>query len=87
MANPLPGGSSSYKVSELFVVHLDTVHDGSSVVNAVALKNISKGADSTIPGHISATADKSSVTGSGVAYLQVPLAYANVKMKVKTLHA
>lgn len=86
VANPLPGGSSSYKVSELFVVHLDTVNDGSSVVNAVALKNISKGADSTIPGHISATADKSSVTGSGVAYLQVPLAYANVKMKVKTLH-
>ena len=86
VANPLPGGSSSYRVSELFVIHLDTVNDSSSVVNAVALKNISKGADPTIPGHISATADKSSVTGSGVAYLQVPLAYANVKMKVKTIH-
>lgn len=86
VANPNSGGSSSYRVMELFTVHLDTVNDGSSVVNSVALRNISKGADSTIPGHISATSDRSAVTGSGIAYLQVPVTYANVRMKVKTLH-
>lgn len=86
VANPNAPGSAAYRVSELFVMHLDTVNDGTSVVNAVALRNISKGADSTIPGHITATADKSTTTGAGVAYLQVPAEYANVKMKVRTLH-
>lgn len=85
-ANPLPSGSSSYMVTEKFIAHIDTAHDGSSIVNMKSVTTVSRGANQTIPGHIEPAFDISASTGDGQSFFQVPTSYGNVKIKVKTLH-